>query len=203
MPRPFLVLATQNPVELEGTFPLPEAQLDRFLLRLTLGYPGVEEETAILRPSAPALPWRAPSRCWSRRPAALQAVCRGVHVGEAVEGYLVGLVRATRGHEALDLGASPRASLALYPRPRRPWRPSGAAPTLLPDDVKHLAPAVLGHRLIPTAQSRLRGRGAPAVVEALLSQLPLRWRTKSHVRSPKSQVSGRPSMTDVGPGRGT
>jgi MoxR-like ATPase len=172
LPRPFLVLATQNPVELEGTFPLPEAQLDRFLLRLTLGYPGVEEETAILRR------FRAGSPLESAVPVLeaddllrLQSVCRGVHVGEAVEGYLVGLVRATRGHEALDLGASPRASLALYRAAQALAALRGRA-YVLPDDVKHLAPAVLGHRLIPTAQSRLRGRGAPAVVEALLSQLP-------------------------------
>jgi MoxR-like ATPase len=172
LPRPFLVLATQNPVELEGTFPLPEAQLDRFLLRLSLGYPSLEEETAILRrfregsPLEAAVPVLPASEL-----AALQRACREVYVGDAVEGYLVELVRATRQHEALDLGASPRASLALYHAAQALAAVRGRA-YVLPDDVKHLAPAVLGHRLIPTAQSRLRGRGATEVVEALLATLP-------------------------------
>ena len=172
LPSPFLVLATQNPVELEGTFPLPEAQLDRFLLRLSLGYPSVEEETAILRrfrersPLEAATPVLAASEL-----TALQEACRGVHVGAAVEGYLVGLVRSTRENEALDLGASPRATLALYHAAQALAAVRGRA-FVLPDDVKGLAPAVLGHRLIPTAQSRLRGRGATELVEALVEAYP-------------------------------
>lgn len=171
--RPFIVLATQNPVELEGTFPLPEAQLDRFLMRVSVGYPSVEEERAILRrfrersPLAGVIPVVGTEELL-----ALQAATRRVHVGEAVEEYLVTLVRATRGHDLLDLGASPRASLALYHAVQALAAIRGRE-FALPDDVKHLAPAVLGHRLLPTSQARLRGRGANAVVETLLNELPV------------------------------
>ena len=175
VPRPFLVLATQNPVELEGTFPLPEAQLDRFLLRVSLGYPTEEQERAILRRFKEVATSAALEEV---RPVvsgeallALQSGVRQVHVSEAVEGYLLSLVRATRGHEALDLGASPRASLALY-RSSQARAALHGREFVLPDDVKALAPAVLGHRLLPAAQARLRGRGATAVVEQLLESLP-------------------------------
>ena len=175
VPRPFLVLATQNPIELEGTFPLPEAQLDRFLMRVALGYPSEDDERAILRrfrsvASAEAVEAIEPVTS-SDELLALQRTCREVHVGEAVEGYLLSIVRATRGHEALDLGASPRASLALY-RAAQALAAVRGRDYALPDDVKRLAPAVLGHRLLPTAQARLRGRGATAVVEGLLETLP-------------------------------
>jgi MoxR-like ATPase len=172
LPTPFLVLATQNPVELEGTFPLPEAQLDRFLLRLTLGYPSVAEETAIVRRFRQGSPLESATPVLAARDlTVLQRSCRNVFVGEAVEGYIVGLVRATRDHEALDLGASPRATLALYHAAQALAAIRGRA-FVLPDDVKRLAPAVLGHRLIPTAQSRLRGRGASDVVDAILAAYP-------------------------------
>ncbi|HEU5318528.1 MAG TPA: AAA family ATPase [Chloroflexota bacterium] len=174
--RPFLVLATQNPVELEGTFPLPEAQLDRFLMRVSLGYPDEAQERAILRrfreiPSGAVVEGVEPVLDGAAL-GALQAACRAVHVGQPVEGYLLSVVRATRGHEGLDLGASPRASLALY-RACQALAALRGREYVLPDDVKRLAPSVLGHRLLPTAQSRLRGRGATAVVEALLQELPV------------------------------
>jgi MoxR-like ATPase len=175
VPRPFLVLATQNPVELEGTFPLPEAQLDRFLLRVSLGYPTEDDERAILRrfkelPTADAV-GRVEPVVVADALLALQTATRGVHVGDAVEGYLLSLVRATRGHEALDLGASPRAALALY-RSAQARAALHGRDYALPDDIKALAPAVLGHRLLPAAQARLRGRGATAIVEQLLETLP-------------------------------
>ena len=175
VPRPFLVLATQNPVELEGTFPLPEAQLDRFLMRVSLGYPSEEQERAILRrfkelPTAAALDEVKPVVSGEEL-LALQEGCRRVHVSDAVEGYLLSIVRATRGHDALDLGASPRASLALY-RAAQARAALRGGNYVLPDDVKALAPSVLGHRLLVAAQSRLRGRGATAVVEQLLQSLP-------------------------------
>jgi MoxR-like ATPase len=165
VPRPFLVLATQNPVELEGTFPLPEAQLDRFLMRVSLGYPSEDDERAILRrfrevSSAAALE-RVEPVVSGEDLLTLQAASRGVHVSEPVEGYLLSVVRATRGHEALDLGASPRASLALY-RAAQARAALHGRDFVLPDDVKALAPAVLGHRLLPAAQPRLRGRRAAA-----------------------------------------
>jgi MoxR-like ATPase len=173
---PFMVLATQNPVELEGTFPLPEAQLDRFLVRVTLGYPDEDQERAILRRFRQTTSGAAVEEVDPVVDAgsltALQAATRSVHVGEAVESYLLAVVRATRGHEALDLGASPRASLALY-RASQALAAIRGRTYVLPDDVKWLAPPVLGHRLLPTAQARLRGRGATAVVEALLEQLPV------------------------------
>ena len=157
---------------LEGTFPLPEAQLDRFLLRLSLGYPTVEDERTMLRR------FRDRSPLEDLRPTLaaedvtrLQRACRQVHVGEAVEEYLVTVVRATRGHEALDLGASPRASLALYHAAQALAAVRGRE-YVLPDDVKRLAPAVLGHRLLATAQARLRGRSAGAVVQSILESVP-------------------------------
>ena len=172
VPRPFMVLATQNPVELEGTFPLPEAQLDRFLLRVTLGYPTVEEEKAILRRFRERSPLEDVQPILSTADLlALQAAVRRVHVGEAVEDYLVAVVRTTREHDALDLGASPRASLALF-RASQALAAIHGRGFVLPDDVKRLAPPVLGHRLVPTSQSRLRGRGAPAVVERMLEEIP-------------------------------
>jgi MoxR-like ATPase len=175
LPRPFLVLATQNPVELEGTFPLPEAQLDRFLMRISLGYPSESQERAILRrfkdqPTAAALDEIQPV-IGGDELLALHSHCRAVHVSEVVEDYLLSIVRATRGHEALDLGASPRASLALY-RAAQARAALHGREFVLPDDVKALAPAVLGHRLLAAAQSRLRGRGAGAIVEQLLETLP-------------------------------
>jgi MoxR-like ATPase len=172
LPHPFLVLATQNPVELEGTFPLPEAQLDRFLLRVSLGYPQVEEERAILRRFRERSPLDDVAPVLAAEDLVqLQASCRAVYVSEAVEDYLLAIVRATREHEALDLGASPRASLALYHAAQARAAIHGRD-YVLPDDVKALAPPVLGHRLLPTAQSRLRGRGATTVVEALLDTVP-------------------------------
>jgi len=185
VPRPFMVLATQNPVELEGTFPLPEAQLDRFLLRVALGYPSVNEEKAILRRFRERSPLEDVQPVLSSGELlALQAASRRVHVGEAVEDYLVSVVRATREHDALDLGASPRASLALY-RSSQALAAMNGREYVLPDDVKRLAPPVLGHRLLPTSQSRLRGRGATAVVERLLEEIPapVEDEAPSHFRS--------------------
>ena len=161
LPRPFLVLATQNPIELEGTFPLPEAQLDRFLLRLSIGYPersGRKGHRAALPVGSPLdeLPavvdaGRAAGRCSGWR-----ARCTSP---SAVEDYIVRLVRASRLHASIELGASPRATLALYHAAQALAGDQRAARYVLPDDVKRLAPAVLTHRLITSAQSRLRGRG--------------------------------------------
>src|SRR5882672_6619516 len=115
LPRPFLVLATQNPIELEGTFPLPEAQLDRFLLRLSIGYPSEADEKGIVqrfRSGSP--PDELPAVVSQAELASMQRLARDVHVAESVEDYIVRLVRATRLHGSVELGASPRATLALY-----------------------------------------------------------------------------------------
>jgi MoxR-like ATPase len=173
LPRPFLVLATQNPIELEGTFPLPEAQLDRFLLRLRLGYPALEEERAVLRrfregqPLADLQPVLTADEVRS-----LQQVVKTVRVGEPVESYLLELVRATREQSAIELGASPRAALALEHAAQALAAIRGRA-YVRPDEVKQIAPAVLGHRLILSAQARMRGRAAEQTLADVLDGVPV------------------------------
>jgi MoxR-like ATPase len=171
LPEPFLVLATQNPIELEGTFPLPEAQLDRFLIRITLGYPSEEQETAILRrfedddPSA-----RLEAVTTARELIGLQRDRGGVLVSDVVLGYLLSVVRATRSDERVALGASPRAALALHRAVQARSLLVGRA-FAVPDDVKSLAAPVLAHRLVLTAPARLRGGTAAKVVADLLDRM--------------------------------
>ena len=170
---PFLVLATQNPIELEGTFPLPEAQLDRFLLRLSLGYPDPDEERAILRrfqrkdPLAELQPVLSAEQVLS-----LAAQCRQVYVHEAVEDYMIALARATRASDALTLGASPRATLALY-RTSQALAALHGRNFVLPDDVQRLIEPVLGHRLIPSAKMRLHGKKVQDILADLVDQVPV------------------------------
>jgi MoxR-like ATPase len=168
LPRPFLVAATQNPVELEGTFPLPEAQLDRFLLRLQIGYPSAEEEAVILERFARDTPVREVGPtidmptllAWQRR--------RGsVRVAPDVRDYLLSLVRATREHDDVVLGASPRAALGVY-RACQAWALLEGRDFVIPDDVKLLLNPALAHRLVLSAGGRLRGASAEAVVQAVL-----------------------------------
>ncbi len=171
--RPFLVLATQNPIELAGTFPLPEAQLDRFLMRIALGYPTPEEEGAILdrfereNPLDDLTPVTQPASLVS----AARAI-RSVTVAGPVRDYLVAIVQATRKHPALALGASPRAALALR-RAAQALAAVRGRVFVLPDDVKELAPAVLGHRLLPTGQTRLRGTALQDVLAEVLAGVPV------------------------------
>ncbi len=172
LPRPFLVIATQNPIELEGTFPLPEAQLDRFLLRLRLGYPALEEERAVLRrfrQEQPLTDLQPVLR--AEELLALQRVVKQVIVSEPVETYLLDLVAATRSQPAIDLGASPRASLALEHAAQALAAIHGRA-FVRPDEIKLLAPAVLAHRLILSAQARLRGRAADQAIRDVIAALP-------------------------------
>lgn len=173
LPRPFLVLATQNPIELEGTFPLPEAQLDRFLLRLRLGYPDAEEEERILQR------FEADNPLDDLQPVltagdllVLQRIATTVHCDDSLRDYIVALVHASRAHPAVELGGSPRASLGLY-RASRALAALRGRDYVLPDDVKYLVPFVLGHRLILSSQSRLRGATAEAIIEELLHQVPV------------------------------
>ena len=173
IPRPFLVLATQNPIELEGTFPLPEAQLDRFLLRLSIGYPTETDEKNIVRRFRAGSPFdELPAVISQSDLTAMQRQVREVHVSDAVEDYVVRLVRASRLHASLELGASPRATLTLYRSAQALAGVRGRA-YVLPDDVKQLAPAVLTHRVISSAQSRLRGRGAAEAVQEILASVPV------------------------------
>lgn len=173
LPRPFLVLATQNPVELEGTFPLPEAQLDRFLVRVAIGYPTQAEENRILerfRSSDPLEELEAVTR-----PAELlelQQARRQVRVEESVRDYMVRIARATRASPDIQLGASPRASLALY-AVAQAWAAIDSRDFVLPDDVKTVAPAVLCHRLIIAPQAQLRGRTAGELVADIVSAVPV------------------------------
>jgi MoxR-like ATPase len=173
LPAPFVVLATQNPIELEGTFPLPEAQLDRFLLRLRMGYPGELEEDAIL------LRFEAKSPLDDLRPVVdahelsrMAAALPSVRCEASVRGYITSIARATRDHSAVELGASPRATLALF-RASRAYAAIRGRDYILPDDVKHLAVAVLAHRLTLSSQSRLRGRDAESLVRELLDEIPV------------------------------
>ncbi|MEK7873379.1 MAG: MoxR family ATPase [Chloroflexota bacterium] len=173
LPRPFLVLATQNPIELEGTFPLPEAQMDRFLLRLRMGYPSADEDRTLLARFRQANPLQ------SLRPVVsaeellpLQEACRAVLVDPDVEGYLIKLVHATRQHPQTELGASPRAMLGLCRASQTLAAIRGRA-YVIPDDVKYLAPFVLGHRVIAKAQSRLKGHTSDEILQDVLKSTPV------------------------------
>jgi MoxR-like ATPase len=172
LPRPFLVLATQNPIELEGTFPLPEAQLDRFLLKLDLGYPTAEEEEQIVLRYERSNPLAAlrPVLGAEQLQEAQQAAAR-VAVADVVRRYIVEIVRATRAASDFELGASPRGSLALY-RTAQARAAIQGRPFVLPDDVKALAPAVLAHRVILTPEARLRGRKGADLIEELVKKVP-------------------------------
>ena len=173
LPRPFLVMATQNPVELEGTFPLPEAQVDRFLLRVAIGYPTQEEENAILerfRASDPLPSLEAVSN--PEEILKLQAERRQVRVEESVRDYIVRVARATRKHPEIELGASPRASLALY-WASQAWAAIQGRDFVLPDDAKFMAPHVLTHRLIISPQAQLRGRLPQELVADIVDAVPV------------------------------
>ncbi len=170
LPDPFLVLATQNPIELEGTFALPEAQLDRFLVRLHLGYPDpVQERRIASRYRASADPLAAVEPVLQAE-AVLQMrdAVRTIGVAEPVEAYVVALVRASRERPELRLGASPRASVALYRAAQAEAFLSGRN-FVLPDDVKSVAAAVLGHRVLLDLDRQLRGMTAESVIEDLLA----------------------------------
>ena len=171
--RPFMVLATQNPVELEGTFPLPEAQIDRFLLRVALGYPDQAEENAILerfRAEDP-LPELQPVASPADILTLIQAR-RQVRVEESVRDYVVRIARATRQNPEIQLGASPRASLALY-QSAQAWAAINGREFVLPDDVKQVAPPVLCHRLMISPQAQLRGRSAAELVADIVAMVPV------------------------------
>jgi MoxR-like ATPase len=173
LPRPFMVLATQNPIELEGTFPLPEAQIDRFLMRVALGYPSKEDEDSILLryehsdpldTLEPVIEAEALLR--------IQEQVKTVLVEDSVREYVVDVVRATRTHEAVELGVSPRGTLALY-RTAQALAALRGRTFVIPDDVKYLAPAVLTHRIIISPQTRLRGRRPEEVAAEIVESVPV------------------------------
>ncbi|HLJ35096.1 MAG TPA: MoxR family ATPase [Ktedonobacteraceae bacterium] len=168
LPRPFIVIATQNPIELEGTFPLPEAQLDRFLLRLRLDYPTQSEERLIVQRFREAQPLEDLMPVLSaERLLQAQKMIRRVRVDPSIENYLVELVRATREHGGVELGVSPRGTLALY-RTTQAFAAIHGRSYVIPDDVKLMAPHVLAHRMIATSQTRMHGRAMEQIVDDVL-----------------------------------
>jgi MoxR-like ATPase len=168
--QPFLVLATQNPVEFEGTFPLPEAQLDRFLVEVGLGYPTPEEEAQMLRVLAGVHPIETLGQVVAgERLPGLQAIIWSVHVEDSLRDYIVRLANATRHHPDLSLGASPRATFALF-RASQAHAALSSRDYVMPDDIKTLARPVWQHRLLVRPESALRGRTAAAVLDGILSE---------------------------------
>jgi len=172
LPRPFLVIATQNPIELEGTFALPEAQLDRFLLRVPMGYPTAEEEIELLHRFQDAQPLEVlESVLTTSELAELQAECRKVFVEDSVRDYITALCRATRCDSCLRLGASPRATLALQQSSQALAAIRGRD-FVLPDDVKELAVPVLAHRVLLDTGASVHGMSAVAVIERIAASVP-------------------------------
>ena len=171
LPEPFMVMATQNPVEMEGTFPLPEAQLDRFMVRIVIGYPTTEEEGLIYKrfeddPVPPAVDAVTNSSDLE----ALQAVPPTVRVDDSVRSYIVDVITSTRDNAGLSLGASPRAGLALY-KASQAWAALEGRDFITPDDVKLLGRSVLPHRLILSSAARLRGNSADQIVNDVLDTI--------------------------------
>jgi MoxR-like ATPase len=168
LPTPFLLMATQNPVEYEGTFPLPEAQLDRFLLRMSLGYPAEDDEIRMLRNLRGTHPIDTLQPVVDGKELlALYPLVNEIHVDETLERYILALVTGTRRHPDVAVGASPRGSLALYKTAQARAALSGRE-YVLPDDVKAMAPSVLPHRIIVKPESELRGRSARTVIGEVL-----------------------------------
>jgi len=173
LPRPFMVLATQNPIELEGTFPLPEAQVDRFLIKLPMGYPTEEEEHQILlrfQREDPLEDLEAVTK--PDELTEMQWAVRQVRVENSVRKYIVDVVRATRAHPEIQLGVSPRGTLALY-KCAQAWAAIRGREYVLPDDVKLLAPYVLTHRIIISPATRLRGREIADVLMDVIDTVPV------------------------------
>lgn len=173
LPRPFLVLATQNPIEYEGTFPLPEAQLDRFLIRLSVGYPSIGDEKLILlnlRREHPIL--RVQQVADGKELLTLRQQVWDVHVDDSLQDYIVRLVNATRRHPDLALGASPRASLALF-KTSQALAAIRGRDHVIPDDIKYLVNVTLAHRLIVRPETELRGRTAEVVLREIVESTAL------------------------------
>jgi MoxR-like ATPase len=171
LPRPFLVLATQNPVELEGTFPLPEAQVDRFLVHIQIGYPNQEEENNILER------FRAADPMLDLKPVVTledilqcQLERKEIRIEASVRDYIVRISMATRTNVDISLGASPRATLALY-QVSQAWAALQGRDYVLPDDVKHITPHVLSHRLILAPHAQLRGRSVQELISDIVGSV--------------------------------
>ena len=173
LPSPFLVVATQNPIEFAGTFPLPEAELDRFLIRLTIGYPAEDDEVHMLRNLRKRHPIDTIGPIVDGAELLqLYDTVTDVHVDESLERYILAIVRATRNHPDLALGASPRGSLALY-KTAQAFAALRGRDYVIPDDVKLLTPLALCHRLIVRPESQLRGRSGDMILREIVDQTTL------------------------------
>jgi len=171
--RPFLVLATQNPIEYEGTFPLPEAQLDRFMLRIHLGYPSVSNEIAMLDSQQFKHPVDDLEQAVDTQALIdAQDAIKSVHVDDKIKSYIVELMLQTRKHPEVSLGASPRGSLVLY-RTAQARAAVAGRDFVTPDDVKALAPAGLAHRMIVSPSARIKDVTASSVLSEILSSVPV------------------------------
>jgi MoxR-like ATPase len=173
LPRPFLVMATQNPIEYEGTFPLPEAQLDRFLMKVSVGYPSLPDERKLLvhlsreHPVTHLQPVVDGAQLLD-----LQRQVWDIHVDDSLQEYIVQLVAATRAHRDLLLGASPRASLALF-KASQALAAINGRDHVIPDDIQRLVPVILAHRLIAAPEAELRGRTAAIILQDIITSIPL------------------------------
>jgi MoxR-like ATPase len=173
LPRPFMVLASQNPIEYEGTFPLPEAQLDRFLMRIQLGYPSPGDEKEILNNLRREHPINRLSQVVEIADLlAILPLVWEVHIDESLQDYIVALIGATRSHPDLALGASPRGSLSLY-KTAQALAAMRGRDYAIPDDFKYLAPSTLAHRLIPRPEAELRGRTVTSILNDIIESVPL------------------------------
>ncbi len=173
LPHPFFVVATQNPIEHDGTFQLPEAQLDRFLLKISMGYPNADDEENLLLTHGKENPlMKLQAVAGEADVQAWQELARNIFVHQSIRSYIIELVRATRTHSAVAFGASPRASLALY-RAARALALLRGRNYVIPDDIKYLAGYVLNHRLALTREDRLRGVKASQVLEEVLAAIPV------------------------------
>lgn len=170
LPRPFIVMATQNPVESESTFALPAAQMDRFLIRLSLGYPEAGEERQMLGILGDAIPFsQLKAVTDAEELAQMQDELKEIHLSDAVAGYIVDLVRATREHPLIRMGASPRASRGLY-KGAKAWAAIQGRAFVTPDDIQKLAIPVLAHRLLLTNEARLAGKSPEALINEILGK---------------------------------
>ncbi len=173
LPQPFMVIATQNPIEYEGTFPLPEAQLDRFMLRLRMGYPEPMDEMLILDEQKRGHPVETlESVADAAEVLDMQRAVREIYVDPAISDYIVRLVSASRTHPDVYLGASPRGSLALY-RASQAWAAMSARDYVIPDDVKALAEPALAHRIIVKTSASIHGLDGRSVVSEMLMSVPI------------------------------
>jgi MoxR-like ATPase len=173
LPRPFMVIATENPIEYEGTFPLPEAQLDRFLMRISVGYPSLADERRLLTHLQHEHPINHLEAIEEgAKLSAFQRQVWDIHVDETLHDYIVKISSATRHHSDLSLGASPRASLALF-RAAQAYAAINGRDHMIPDDIQTLAPSILTHRLTLSPEAELRGRLTNTILKDILNQVPL------------------------------